>query len=162
MTDLFLGYLSIAGALGLGLVAGVLLGFSDFIMRSLRDTADRAAGIDAMQAINRRILPSVFILLFLGFVPALIGLALLAQSSASPAAGWIFAAAVIYVSSVFGVTLVRNVPMNNRLAAVDAGSLEAERYWALYLSHWTRWNHVRTAGSGASAACLMMAAAILL
>ena len=49
-----------------------------------------------------------------------------------------------------------------RLAAVDAASLEAERYWALYLSNWTRWNHVRTAGSGASAACLMMAAAILL
>lgn len=162
MTDLVLGYLSIAGALGLGLVAGVFMGFSDFIMRSLRATADRAAGIDAMQAINRRILPSVFILLFLGFVPALIMLAVLAQSSASPAAGWLFAAAVIYVPSVFLVTLTRNVPMNNRLAAVDAVSQEGEHYWAIYLDRWTRWNHIRTVGSGASAACLIMAAVELL
>ena len=47
-------------ALVMALVSGVFLGFSDFIMRSLRVSSPRA-GIEAMQQINREVLSSAFV-----------------------------------------------------------------------------------------------------
>lgn len=70
----------------------------------------------------------------------------------------IIAAAAIYLVSVFGVTVLANVPMNERLDAMAHTSKEAEQYWQDYLRRWTWWNHVRMAGSAASCGCLMWAA----
>ena len=49
----------VATTVATGLVAGVFLTFSDFVMRSLR-AAEPAAGMDAMQWINRVVYRSVF------------------------------------------------------------------------------------------------------
>jgi uncharacterized membrane protein len=42
------------------------------------------------------------------------------------------------------VTMVRNVPLNNALAAVSPGTPEAAALWTRYLGEWTLWNTVRT------------------
>ena len=53
-------------------------------------------------------------------------------------------ASMIYLVGCIGVTMLRNVPLNNALAAVTPGTPEAAALWTRYLSEWTLWNTVRT------------------
>ena len=50
-----------------------------------------------------------------------------------------------------------NVPLNNALAAVDAGSGEGAAVWARYLGAWTGWNHVRSVSALAALASFVLA-----
>jgi uncharacterized membrane protein len=50
--------------------------------------------------------------------------------------------AICYLIGPFGVTMICNVPLNNRLA--EAESPDADEVWADYQIRWQRWNHVRT------------------
>lgn len=143
-----------------GLVAGVFLTFSDFVMRGL-GAATPSAGMAAMQGINRKVYGSVFLVLFMALAPAAIALALwslavLPQSAAL----WTVAGAAAYVVGVFGVTVMRNVPMNKRLDVLAAESAGGQAYWAEYEQRWTGWNHVRTLASAATTICFVMALAI--
>jgi len=54
---------------------------------------------------------------------------------------------LVYLVGVIGVTITRNVPLNDRLAAVDASGPEGAAVWDDYLRRWTLWNHVRTVGA---------------
>ena len=45
------------------------------------------------------------------------------------------------------MTIVFNVPINNRLASVTPDSAEAAGLWTRYRSTWTAWNHVGTIAS---------------
>ena len=58
----------------------------------------------------------------------------------------IVAAAAVYLPSALFMTILGNVPMNNRLERVDPASAEAAEYWAHYVSRWTALNHFRTLG----------------
>ena len=139
------------------LVAGVFLTFSDFVMKSLA-AAQPAAGIEAMQIINRKVFKTVIMVLLIGMAaisPVLIGYAALALSGA--AAGWVIAGGVFYFVGVFLVTVAGNVPMNQRLDALDHTSAEAAVYWQTYVPVWSRWNTLRTASSTASAVCYLVA-----
>ena len=69
----------------------------------------------------------------------------------------LFAAGIAYLLGSFGVTAAFNVPRNERLARMDAGSHEAADYWPVYVSEWLRWNHVRTLASLLAAACAGLA-----
>ncbi len=139
-------------------VSGVFLTFSDFVMRSL-DGARTAAGVEVMQVINREVFRSVFMFLLLGMSalsPFLIGYAYF--RIAGSASAWIIAGGTIYLAGVFAVTLVSNVPMNNRLDAKEYSGTEAATYWTnTYLPHWTFWNHVRVLASVGSAICYLAA-----
>jgi uncharacterized membrane protein len=42
------------------------------------------------------------------------------------------------------VTIAVNVPLNNRLAAIEATAAEAAAIWTDYVEKWVRWNHLRT------------------
>jgi uncharacterized membrane protein len=53
--------------------------------------------------------------------------------------------------------MICNVPLNNRLAAVEPESAEGKVVWTHYLRVWTAWNHVRTAASLAAMACFILA-----
>jgi uncharacterized membrane protein len=56
------------------------------------------------------------------------------------------------------VTMVFNVPMNNKLEALLPQSEEAARLWSsTYLVDWVRWNHVRTLSSLGALGCFVMA-----
>lgn len=147
MTDQIVSALLWFSTLGCGLMAGLYFAFSVFIMRAL-DSLDRAAGIAAMNAINRDILRSLFMPLFFGTTVASLALVLIALVDWSrPAAPAMLAGGLIYVVGMFVVTMACNVPHNNRLAAADPADDTGARTWALYLTDWTRWNHVRTVAS---------------
>lgn len=147
-------------ALGLAsaLVGGVFQSFSDFVMRGLI-SAEPAGGMEAMQQLNRTVFRSVFLATLLGLVPATLGFALYAGARLSgPPRALIIAAAIIYALLVFGVTAAGNVPMNEQLDGLAHTSAEGHAYWAVYGRVWTWWNHLRTAGSVATAVCLLLAA----
>jgi len=158
MTMPWMIYLVVAAIVAYGLVAGVFLTFSDFVMRSL-GAVTPASGIAAMQSINRRVYRSVFLALFIGLaavsVALAVGAALLAKG---PAVGWIAAGGAVYLVGVFLVTVIFNVPMNKRLDAMDPASETAAVYWAHYTTRWTRWNHVRTLSSAGATVLLLIGA----
>ena len=140
------------------LVAGVFLTFSDFVMKSL-NTARTNAGIEVMQGINRDVFKTVFMVLLIGMWPVSAGLGAYAHLYTIENGGSaVIAAAIIYSLGVMGVTLVFNVPMNNRLAAKDYESQEGAVYWSdIYYPRWTFWNWVRAVGSGLTAVCYLTA-----
>jgi uncharacterized membrane protein len=131
-------------ALGCGLIAGLYFAFSAFIMASL-ERIPQAAGVTAMQSINRVILNSAFMPMFWGTTLASLALAvvgLLRWGEAGALA--MLMGGVIYVVGMFVFTVIFNVPLNNALDAVDPASTQAATVWARYLKDWTLWNTVRT------------------
>jgi uncharacterized membrane protein len=137
------------------MMAGIFFIFSTTIMRALKSLAPNE-GIAAMQAINLVIVRPLFLAVFLGTAGAcaviMIG-ALLRLSQ--PGAWWDVMGGGLYVIGAFGVTVVCNIPLNNRLATLEASDPLAASGWAHYLRSWTPWNHVRTVASIAAAAALM-------
>ncbi|UUZ79343.1 DUF1772 domain-containing protein [Paenibacillus sp. P26] len=51
---------------------------------------------------------------------------------------------LLLIAGSFLVTVMLSVPLNDRLASVEPGSLDGARLWAQYVVRWTAWNHVRT------------------
>ena len=142
--------------LAYALVAGVFLGFSDFIMRSLSRTGG-VGGIESMQVINREVFRWVFMGLFLGMaaVSALI-VAHAATTLSDPAAVLILLAGLVYLVGCLGVTAIFNVPMNETLARMDPSEEATRAYWTgTYMPRWVFWNTVRTLASALSAALLL-------
>lgn len=148
----------VALALAAGLVAGVFLAFSDFIMTSL-SASNPAAGTEAMQIINREVYGSIFMVLLIGLVPVSAAVALLGHFTLpGSAAVWLIAAAVVYFAGVMLVTGFGNVPMNTRLEAMPQAGAAAQAYWPDYVRGWVVWNHLRTAASVGTMACYVIAA----
>ena len=151
-------YVCLLLGLASALVGGVFQSFSDFVMRGLI-LAEPSGGMESMQQLNRTVFRSVFLATFLALVPATGAFGLFAFVSLSDSARWLIIwAAVIYVLLVFVVTVVGNVPMNKRLDGLAHTSTDGHTYWATYGRVWTRWNHLRTFGSVATAVCLLLAA----
>ncbi len=106
----------------------------------------------AMQRINVVVLNR----LFLG---ALMGTAALSAAClvmaflpwTAPRSPLALAAALLYLLGTLGVTIVFNVPRNERLARLG-DTPEAVAYWPTYVREWTWWNHVRTVAGIAAAA----------
>ena len=63
--DSILSLLTVVGAVGSGLVGGLLFAFSTAVMPALSRQSE-ACGISAMQAVNVVILNPLFLILFLG------------------------------------------------------------------------------------------------
>ncbi|MFK3649448.1 anthrone oxygenase family protein [Lysobacter enzymogenes] len=116
-----------------------------------------AQAIAAMQAINRIVLNPLFLPIFVGLAPlSLLTAALAFAAWPLRPALWLAAAGLLYCAGTFAVTVVRSVPMNDALARVDAGGADAAAQWTGYLSHWTRWNQVRSLSAVAALACALM------
>jgi len=145
----------VAAAVAAGLVAGVFLSFSDFVMRSLSAAAP-VAGIEAMQLINRKVYRSVFMVLLMGLGPFAVILALV--GSGRPQAVWVWAGALVYLIGVMAVSALRNVPMNQRLDRMNRHYDTAAAYWGTYTRAWTWWNHIRTLAAGSAAIFFIIAA----
>lgn len=131
--------LTVASVTLLGLSAGVFYAFSSFVMSGLARAGDQAGG-EAMTGINQTALRPAFLVVFAGapLVTAATGVYGLVAGEAG--AGWVLAGAAVYLTGAFGVTVARNVPLNDRL--LEAGD-KAEA-WRGYARPWTAWNHVRT------------------
>jgi uncharacterized membrane protein len=147
----------IAGALGSGLIGGIFFAFSTFIMTAFA-AIPTENGIAAMNAINRVIVRSWFMPVFLGTVLVAAVLVVLAirQWSLVPS-GLIMAGAALYIVASFISTIVFNVPLNDKLATFPGNEPAAVAFWATYLKDWTFWNHVRTVASLAASVAFMAA-----
>jgi uncharacterized membrane protein len=157
MIDAVVFALTLAAALGCGLIAGVFFAFSAFVMTALARLSP-AQGIAAMQSINIVVINPAFLGVFFGtavlcvvlIVPALIALG-------EPGAVYRLAGGVLYLVGTIVVTMACNVPRNNALAAVAPDSAESASLWTRYVAEWTAWNHVRTAAALLAAASYMIA-----
>jgi len=127
---------------GAGVVTGLLFAFSNFVMRALADLPNDK-GMFAMQRVNEKILNPVFLILFLG-TPILC--VLIAFTSAlqlgSSGSLYLLIGALAYLIGPFGITVLFNIPLNNKLAEVDLSV--ADEIWPVYQKQWQHWNHVRT------------------
>ena len=139
-----------AAAVGSGLVGGVFFVFSVAIMPAFARLPARH-GVAAMQTINVTIVRAPFITAFIGTAVLCVAQVVLAPTDVLGVAG-----AALYVVGGLGVTMGLNVPLNNRLTAVDADAPDG--FWSVYARRWTVWNHVRTAACLAAAALLTAAA----
>lgn len=154
----WMAFLCLALAVWTALIGGVFKAFSEFVMAGLL-RAKPAGGIEAMQQINRTVLRTefVFALVAMGIIAPLVAVyGVIALDGVARAA--LVLAALIYVPSVFLMTIAGNVPMNKRLDRLDQTSDEAARYWTAYGRDWTRLNHFRTLGCILTAALYAVAA----
>ena len=142
--------LLILAALGGGLNAGLFFIFSNTIMRAF-DRLPAAGAVAAMNSINAVILNPLFFLVFFG--TALLCLVLLVGRLDSPL---VVVGALFYLIGSIGVTMVCNVPLNDKLARVSSSADDMETQWRAYRGPWARWNHVRTV------ACLLATVAFVM
>jgi len=149
--------LSQFSVLAYGILTGVFLAFSDFIMRSLSLTSG-TGGVDAMQVINREVFRWIFMTLFLGMaVMSLVIVGYATTSLGGPGGTLILLAGLVYLVGCFGVTVFFNVPMNETLAGMKLSAQATHDYWTdTYLPRWTFWNTVRTLACGLAAALLLL------
>lgn len=147
-----------AAAISCGLIAGIFFAFSVFIMKAL-GAIPANEGVAAMQSINAVIVRTAFIPLF--FCTGLLGAGLAAWAflRGGPGGTMLIAGGLLYIVGTLLLTIVFNVPLNNRLAAHASDSAQAAQVWAAYLKDWTFWNHARTAASTAACAAYIMAIA---
>jgi uncharacterized membrane protein len=149
--------IAFVAAIGSGLVAGVFFAFSTFVMKALAQLPSNQ-GIAAMQSINVIVLNRWFLGTFLGTaVLAAIALCLALLDLRTPPAIYLLAGGLSYLVGSLFVTMAFNVPKNESLAKLDPVSGASAEAWTQYISGWTRWNHVRTAASLASAVFFTLA-----
>jgi uncharacterized membrane protein len=147
--------LTVVAIVGAGLNAGVYLTFSTFTMAGLR-RLPAGQGAAAMQAINLEAPTPAFMSVFFGTAIVSIAVAALAiVDFKAPGSSMAIAGAAAYVSTIV-LTGVYNVPLNDRLAAVEAASPEGAVTWKSYQGRWSRGNHVRLLGSTASVILLTL------
>ncbi|MET9832375.1 anthrone oxygenase family protein [Streptomyces sp. NPDC006385] len=142
--------LIVIGVVGTGLVAGAFCAFSTFVMRGLA-ALPPAQGVAAMKSINVAALRPAFMLVFTGSA-VLCAVIAVVTFVLWPDEGTVelLLGSALYLFGSFGVTIAANVPRNEALLKLDAGTPEAAAYWPTYVREWTAWNHVRTVASAAA------------
>jgi uncharacterized membrane protein len=155
--DQFLCIATALAVLGSGLIAGVFFGFAAFLLTAL-GRLPAPAGITAMQSVTSAIKGPLFLLAFFGtaLFAAVLGLAAPLRWS-EPGSGYLVLGALLYLNLPFAVTLMKNVPLNTRLAGTNADSPEGARFWETFRASWGMWNHLRWIGALAAAAAFLMA-----
>jgi Predicted integral membrane protein len=123
-----------------------------------------ASYLQSMQHVNRAILNPAFFASFMGTVIMLPVCTFVVYRQGSTVAFWLtLAAALLYIIGTFGVTVVRNVPLNNMLDQFEIPGAGAEELRSLRMKFeapWNRWNVVRTVAGMASLGCAIAAALV--
>jgi uncharacterized membrane protein len=156
MIDWLLFGATFLAALGSGLIGGVFFGFAAFMIKAISRLPEPQA-IATMQAITRSIKNSLFLVVFLATAALAAGLALAALFNWSrPGSASLLIGSLFFLSFPFGVTLLKNAPLNNRLATVSPESTEGASYWREFCASWMLWNHLRWLGAVAATASLLL------
>lgn len=151
--------LLVSATTGAGLVGGIFFAFSNFVIPALAQQPD-TNGARAMQSINVTVLNPLFFAVFFGTgIIALVVAVATPNAWSAPGAFLSWIAAALYLFGTLGVTIVFNVPLNDRLASVAPES-NLSQTWNHYLRAWTWWNHVRTIAALMAAALFALAIAL--
>jgi uncharacterized membrane protein len=135
-------YVIVAAIVGASLVTGLLFAFSNFVMSALRELPNES-GMLTMQRINEKIINPIFLSLFLGTPVLCVIIAIKSVMNLGELANlYLLIGSICYLAGPFIITMLFNVPLNNRLA--KAAALNADEVWPDYQVCWQRWNHVRT------------------
>ena len=140
--ELFLPYIVVAAVAGAAMVTGLLFAFSNFVTRALAEL-DSEHAIYAMQQINEKIINPIFLFFFLGTpLTCLIIIVYSLSNFGDRQSVLLLAGSFGYLVGPFGITVGFNVPLNDKLAKVQAK--EGLEVWKDYQIKWQRWNHIRT------------------
>ena len=135
---------TITAIVGTALIGGTFFAFSNFVMKAL-ERVPSSEGMSAMQTINVTVLNRWFLGVFMGTAVVCLVLAIVSianwTSSHSP---YLLGGAVAYIGGTWMVTAFGNVPLNDKLATVDADNADATEVWDHYLDRWTALNSRRT------------------
>lgn len=149
-------------ALWSAVIGGVFSAFSEFVMSGLL-RAKPTGGIEAMQHINRTVIKTQFVAGIILIGPLSVFFAVYGMMTFDGAArSSLLLAPIVYLPSVFLMTMFGNVPMNNNLDGLDHSDPDAEMYWWQYGRVWTRLNHIRTLGSIITAVIYIIASIALI
>ena len=154
MTGISMSLAMAAGAVAAGVSAGMMLVFSSGTMQGLSSLPE-AEAVRAMQAINVSVINPLFLGVFIGTGPFLMALSGLDLYGGSPNR-YLLAATIVYIVGVFAVTILGNVPLNDRLAAVDTTTM-APGTWDGYAGPWLRYNHTRALAGAVASGLLTLA-----
>jgi uncharacterized membrane protein len=150
--------LTSATVIGAAAVGGLFYAFSTFVMRGL-DRTDAADAITAMRGINAEAQANApFLALFFGSTLLAVAVGIIAAVQLrQPGSGYLLAGALLTILAAV-ITIAVNVPLNNRLDALNPAELSpaaALAQWQAYRGPWTAWNHVRTVAPLLGSALLM-------
>jgi uncharacterized membrane protein len=132
-----------------GLSAGLFYSYSCSVNIGLGRLSD-VEYAKAMQSINRAILNPWFFLIFMGPLLAFPISAWLSYDISLARFYWIIAAGLVYIVAVFGVTILRNVPLNDVLDKFNiamASDSDITKQRAQFEGKWNKWHTIRTAAS---------------
>jgi len=124
---------------------------------------DRTGPIDAitaMRGINAEANANpVFLLGYFGatILALVVGVIAVVQLN-QPGSWWVLIGAIFGIVGAM-ITVIFNVPLNNRLDTVNPDGLsmaDAARDWQAYFSTWTAWNHARTVTSFVGATLMLV------
>jgi uncharacterized membrane protein len=147
----FIDVLIFLAAIGSGIVGGIFYGFSSFVMAALA-RIPAAQGVASMNSMSVAVVNPSFMTAFLGtgVLSFIVSVSSLRRWN-KPGAKFALAASLVYLAGCIGVTMIVNVPLNDKLASL-ADTPEAVAVWPRYLAAWNPWNHVRSVAGVLSAA----------
>jgi uncharacterized membrane protein len=138
--DILLPGLLLVAALGSALVAGAFAVFTVMVMPALA-ALPAPDGVAAMQSVNRVAVRPLFMTALFGTAVVCLAIGVWEVLSGPRAA--VLLAVGLYLLGPVVVTVAGNVPLNDALAGMDAGSAGAWARWPGWVRRWTRWNSVR-------------------
>ncbi|UGU16795.1 DUF1772 domain-containing protein [Sinomicrobium kalidii] len=144
------------------LMAGLFYTFSVAVNRGLGRLGDREF-VMTMQHINSEILNPFFYLGFFGAPLLLLLAAFMHSEGGGTSFVLLLVATVLYFTGVFGVTVAKNVPMNNKLAELTPETASEEEISGARMAFekpWLRWNHIRTVASGLTVVLVFIVAVL--
>jgi uncharacterized membrane protein len=157
MIDHLISVSTVLAVLGSGLIAGAFFAFASFVLPAL-SRLPAPSGVAAMQAIIAAIKGPAFLIVFFATaaLAGLLGIAATLRWS-EPGALYLLLGSLLFLNGPFGVTLMKNLPLNAKLAAQKPESAEGARYWSEFRAAWGLWNHVRWIGALGAAASFIWA-----
>ena len=137
-------------ALLCSLVTGLVLCFAIIVMPGIKTLGvlDSLKSFKAMDRIIQNNQP-LFMMVWVGSAFALVSSTLLGIWRLEGIdLGLLISACILYLTGVHLPTITINIPLNNRLQALDLGDateFELHEIEELFESRWLRWNAIRTA-----------------
>ncbi len=144
---IFYQLVQIIAVLLTGLVAGLFYSYSCSVTGGLSKLSDKEYLL-AFQSINNVILNPWFFTSFMGCIVVLPLATWGTYNTANNFSFWLLLlATTIYITGVFGVTLVGNVPLNNMLKDLDLSTTSSQELFSLrqkFEIPWNKRNLIRT------------------
>ncbi|MCB5275404.1 hypothetical protein BJG92_02952 [Arthrobacter sp. SO5] len=138
-----------------GVAGGVYFAFSALLLPALR-ALPAIQAVPAMQRININAVRLPLMVVFFGGATAALAVVIteLASGAATPAAPNRIVGAELALAA-FGITIVRNVPLNDTLAQITPDGPDIEARWNEFGRAWGVANHVRATAAIAATITLL-------